>query len=98
MNRGRSGLLRRERGDVVNLVWFILIGALAGFLAGKIMTGTGFGFLRNLIVGIIGGLLGGWLFELVELRSVGLIGSLITATVGSVVLLVLLNWLTRKKK
>ncbi len=83
--------------SLTNLVWFILIGALAGFLAGKIMKGTGFGFLRNLVVGIIGSLLGGWVFGLFGLESVSLIGSLITATVGAIILLALLNWLTRKK-
>ncbi len=82
----------------MNFVWFILIGALAGFLAGKIMKGTGFGFLKNLVVGIIGGLVGGWVFDLLQLKSVGLIGSLITATVGAVILLALMNWLTRKTK
>jgi len=74
----------------MGFLWFILIGALAGWLAGKIMRGQGFGLLGNIVVGIIGGLLGGWLFSLVGLSpSAGFWGSLVTATVGAVVAIAL---------
>ena len=68
-------------------LWFIIIGILAGFLAGKIMRGGGFGILVNLIVGIIGAVLGGWIFGLLGIAAGGIIGSLVTATVGAIVLL-----------
>ena len=68
-------------------LWFIIIGILAGFIAGKLMRGGGFGILVNLIVGIIGAVLGGWIFGLLGIAAGGIIGSLVTATVGAVVLL-----------
>ncbi len=68
-------------------LWFILIGIAAGWLAGQIMKGGGFGLVGDLIVGVIGALLGGFLFGLLGLSATGLLGSLITATVGSMVLI-----------
>lgn len=69
-------------------IWYIIIGLIAGWVAGKIMRGGGFGFFVNIIVGIIGGVLGGWLFSLAGLQSTGgIIGSLIISTLGAIVLL-----------
>ena len=75
----------------MTLLWFILIGLAAGWLAGQIMKGGGFGLVGDLIVGVVGALLGGFLFGLLGISAGGLIGSLITATVGAVVLI----WLMR---
>ena len=63
----------------MSFIWFILIGILAGFVAGRLMRGGGFGLIVNLVVGIIGGVLGGWLFGLLGISAGGIIGSLITA-------------------
>ena len=72
----------------MSFIYFLLIGAAAGFLAGKVMKGRGFGVLGNIAVGVIGGILGGWLFGFLGIStSGGLLGSLITAFVGAVVLL-----------
>lgn len=72
----------------MGFLWFLIIGAVAGWLAGQIMKGGGFGIVGNIIVGVVGGLLGGWLFGLLGVSAGGgLIGSLITALVGAVVLL-----------
>jgi uncharacterized membrane protein YeaQ/YmgE (transglycosylase-associated protein family) len=71
----------------MNFLWFLLIGAVAGWLAGLIMKGDGFGVLGNIIVGVIGAFIGGFLFGLLGFSSSGLIGSLITALVGAIVLL-----------
>jgi uncharacterized membrane protein YeaQ/YmgE (transglycosylase-associated protein family) len=80
----------------MDFVWFILIGIVAGWLAGLIMKGGGYGLLGDLLVGVIGAVLGGWLFGLLGIGSSGgLIGSLITATVGAVVLVVLLRLVRR---
>jgi len=76
------------------LLWTILIGIFAGFLAGHVVRGRGFGVLMDLIVGIVGSILGGWLFSLVGLVSYGLIGRLFTAFIGAVILL----WLVRAIK
>jgi uncharacterized membrane protein YeaQ/YmgE (transglycosylase-associated protein family) len=78
----------------MNFLWFLIIGSLAGWLAGQLMKGSGFGLLGNLIVGIVGGVLGGMLFGLLGIGGSGLIGSLVTATVGAVVLL----WIVSKLK
>lgn len=72
----------------MSLLYFILIGAIAGWLAGQIMKGGGFGLLVNIILGIIGGAVGGWLFGQLGISAGGgLTGSLITATVGAVAVL-----------
>ena len=63
----------------MGFIWYIIIGIVAGFLAGKIMRGGGFGLVINLLLGILGGVLGGWVFALFGLAASGLIGSLITA-------------------
>jgi uncharacterized membrane protein YeaQ/YmgE (transglycosylase-associated protein family) len=77
--------------DVQSLIIFLIIGAVAGWLAGLIMKGRGFGLLGNIIVGIIGAVVGGFLFGLLGLAAGGLIGSIVTATVGAVVLLFLIG-------
>jgi uncharacterized membrane protein YeaQ/YmgE (transglycosylase-associated protein family) len=75
----------------MTLLWFLLIGLAAGWLAGRIMRGGGFGLIGDLIVGVIGALLGGFLFGLLGISAGGLLGSLITATVGAIVLIALLR-------
>ncbi|HAW91536.1 MULTISPECIES: GlsB/YeaQ/YmgE family stress response membrane protein [unclassified Arsukibacterium] len=71
----------------MNFIAFLIIGALAGWIAGNIMKGKGFGLLGNMLVGIVGAFIGGFLFRLIGLASFGFIGSLITATVGAIVLI-----------
>lgn len=75
----------------MNFLWEILIGILAGWLAGQIVKGRGMGVLVDLIVGIIGALLGGWIFGMLGMASYGLIGQLVVATVGAVILLLLIR-------
>ncbi len=72
----------------MDFIWFILIGLAAGWLAGQLVKGGGFGLLGDIIVGVIGALLGGFLFSALGLSSGGgLLGSLLVATIGAVVLL-----------
>ncbi len=76
----------------MNLVWFLIIGVVAGWLAGKLVKGGGFGLVGDLVVGVIGAVLGGWLFgSFGASLGGGLIGSLIVATVGAVILLFLVR-------
>ncbi len=77
-------------------LWFLLIGAIAGWLAGLLARGRGFGLLGNIVVGVIGALVGGFVFSLFGLQSVSTMGSLVTATVGAVILLAALRFATRK--
>ncbi|PZO36850.1 MAG: GlsB/YeaQ/YmgE family stress response membrane protein [Pseudanabaena frigida] len=73
----------------MNFIWFILIGLAAGWLAGQLVRGGGFGLGGDIIVGVIGALLGGFLFTTFGVSTGGgLLGSLIVATIGAVVLLV----------
>ena len=73
------------------IFWFLLIGLAAGWLAGQIMKGGGFGLIGDLVVGVIGALLGGILFDLFGLHAIGLLGNLVMATVGAIILIVLLR-------
>lgn len=79
-----------------SLIWFLLIGLIAGWLAGRVMRGGGFGLVGDMIVGVIGALLGGWLFGKLGISAGGgLIGAIITAFVGAVVLILLLRLIKR---
>lgn len=78
-------------------LWFLLIGIAAGWLAGQLMKGGGFGLVGDLIVGVIGALLGGFLFSLFGLSANGLLGSLVTATVGAMALIALLRVVNRPR-
>ena len=80
----------------MNWLWFIIIGLVAGFLAGAVVKGHGFGILGNLIVGVIGAVLGGFIFGLLGISASNLMGALVCAFFGAVVLLVLLGFVGRK--
>ena len=74
------------------LIWEICIGILAGFLAGKIMRGKGYGVLMDLLLGLVGAVVGGFVFGLLGLYGYGLLGQLVIATAGAVMLV----WLVRR--
>lgn len=82
----------------MSFIWYILIGLVSGAVAGKLMRGGGFGWIVNLIVGIIGGVLGGWLFSILGIHTSSIIGSLITSVVGAIFLLWLVGLLNRSTK
>jgi uncharacterized membrane protein YeaQ/YmgE (transglycosylase-associated protein family) len=71
----------------VVLIWQIVIGIVAGWLAGKIMRGRGYGVLIDLLLGIVGSILGGFVFRLLGLYAAGLVGQLVVATAGAVLLI-----------
>ncbi len=79
-------------------LWFILIGLVAGWLGSLIMKGRGSGFLLNIVIGIAGGLIGGWIFGLFGLAPASRFGSLITALVGAVVLLWIASLFRSRRK
>ncbi len=80
---------------MMNLILFLIIGGVAGWLAGLIMKGRGFGVLANVGIGIVGSFIGGILFRLLGLASQGAVGELVTATVGAVVLLAVVGKLKK---
>jgi len=75
----------------MHFIWFILLGAVAGWLAGQITKGGGFGLLGNIVVGILGAVIGGWLAGALGIWSSSLLGELLIATGGAVVLLFLIG-------
>ena len=77
------------------LIWVVVIGLLAGWLAGQITKGKGFGVLGDLIVGVIGSLLGSFVFGLLGIYASSLVGRLILAVVGAILLLYLIRFIRR---
>jgi uncharacterized membrane protein YeaQ/YmgE (transglycosylase-associated protein family) len=75
-----------------SLVVILLVGLVAGWLAGKIVQGTGFGIIGDLIIGIIGAFIGDWLLPQVGIHlGVGIVGAIVNATIGAVVLLLIIK-------
>jgi uncharacterized membrane protein YeaQ/YmgE (transglycosylase-associated protein family) len=80
----KTTILRRR---VINFLSWIVVGLIAGWLAGQVMKGGGYGVLVDIILGILGGFLGGWIFGLLGIGAgSGMIGSIIVAFVGAVIL------------
>lgn len=78
------------------LVIWILIGALAGWLAGLVVRGFGFGVIGNIVIGILGAILGGWLFGVAGIAiGAGIVNTIFTAFIGAVVLLLIVRALKR---
>lgn len=74
------------------LIWWIVVGGIAGWLAGKVMRGGGYGVLMDILLGMVGAILGGWLFNMLGIYpGFGLIGSILVAFIGACILL----WLVR---
>ncbi len=75
------------------LIVTLVIGAIAGWLAARVLKKTGFGLIGDIIVGVIGGYIGTWLWDVLSLPPVGVfpINAIVTSTVGAIVLLVLLR-------
>lgn len=80
---------------MLGIIFSILLGCLAGFCAGKLMKGGGFGFVMNSILGLLGGALGGWLFSQLGIQWGGLLGQLGTAIVGAVVIIYIASLLKK---
>lgn len=77
--------------DIISLIIFLAVGALAGWLAGNVIKGRGFGAIGNILVGIVGAVLGGFVFGLLGITAGGLLGSIIMATIGAVILLYVIS-------
>ncbi len=78
------------------VVWWLIVGLIAGFLASLVMRGGGYGIIGDIIAGIIGGFIGGWLFGLLGISAGGgLIGSIIVAFIGACILIAILRLVTR---
>ncbi len=75
----------------MEILWMIILGGLAGWVAGLIFKGSGSGIVLNIIVGILGSMIGGWLFREIGITPEGGIGSFIAAVVGAIILLLIVR-------
>ena len=79
----------------MDILWWLLVGLVAGWLAGMLMKGRGFGVIGNIIVGILGAIIGGAVLRAVGLFPQGVSGALISAFIGAVVLLFLISLINK---
>ena len=77
------------------LLGWLVIGTVAGWLTGKLVRGVGYGILVDLVLGLIGSVIGGWIFGQLGIHSHGLFGSLAAATIGAVLLVALVRLVRR---
>jgi uncharacterized membrane protein YeaQ/YmgE (transglycosylase-associated protein family) len=76
---------------MAHVIWWIVVGLIAGWAAGRIMKGGGYGMLADILLGIVGGLVGGWVVGLLGFGAGGFIWSVVVATLGAIILI----WVTR---
>ncbi|AOI82580.1 MULTISPECIES: GlsB/YeaQ/YmgE family stress response membrane protein [Burkholderia] len=81
--------------DVHGLIVWLIIGAVAGWLAGVLVKGGGFGLLIDIVVGIVGAVIGGWLAGLLGIGFSGILGSIVIAVIGAVILLFVIRLFNR---
>jgi len=82
--------------DAHGIIIWLIIGAIAGWLAGTLLRGGGFGLIGDIIVGIIGAVLGGWLAGVLGLHiASGMVSAIITATVGAIILILIVRAIKR---
>jgi uncharacterized membrane protein YeaQ/YmgE (transglycosylase-associated protein family) len=80
----------------MDFIWFIVVGLVAGWLAGLLVKGGGFGVIGDIVVGVLGALLGGFLFSSMGASlGGGLIGSIVVATIGAVILIFVVRLIKR---
>jgi len=99
VGRARSGRFLSKETMMLepqSLIVWLVIGLIAGWLAGQIVKGYGFGLVGNLVVGVVGAFIGGWLLGLLNIHiGGGILAAIINATVGAVVLLVIVGFFKR---
>jgi len=82
--------------SIESLLIIVVVGVVAGWLAGQLVKGSGFGLIGDLIVGVIGAFIGGWLLPRLGISiGAGIVGGIISATIGAVILLVVLRLVRR---
>jgi len=82
--------------DLTALLVFIIVGAIAGWLAGLVVKGFGFGLIGNIVLGIVGAVFAGWLFPTLGISlGAGIVGSIISAAIGAIIILLLVRLIKR---
>ena len=80
----------------MSILIFLLVGAVAGWLAGTLIKGGGFGLIGDIVVGIVGGLIAGWLFPQLGFGlGGGIVGAIITSAIGAIILLLIIRLIKR---
>lgn len=97
------GMMQNNYGVYVYLrehsfVWWIFIGLVAGWLAGTVSRGRGFGCLANMALGLVGAVVGGWIFQKLGIEYFGFFGSLAAATVGAVLLVAIARFFSGESR
>lgn len=83
--------------DTHSLIIWLVVGAVAGWLAGTVVKGGGFGLVGDIVVGILGAFVGGWLAGVLHVQvGTGLISAILTATAGAIVLIALVRLIRRR--
>ena len=86
----------------IQLIWTIIYGAICGYVASRILGGDGFGFLGNIVIGILGGLIGHKVFDWLDFNIQNkIISNLVSSVAGAIILIIILEWLqasTKKKR
>jgi len=83
--------------DFSQLIWFLIIGVAAGWLAGQIFRGSGYGLWGDLAVGVVGAVIGGYFFSLLGISAYGTIGAIVTSTIGALLFLWILRLFSRPR-
>jgi uncharacterized membrane protein YeaQ/YmgE (transglycosylase-associated protein family) len=82
--------------DATTIIVWLVVGAIAGWLAGQVVKGSGFGLVGDIVVGIVGAVIAGWLFPYLGISlGGGIIGAIIAALIGAVILLVIIRLVRR---
>jgi uncharacterized membrane protein YeaQ/YmgE (transglycosylase-associated protein family) len=83
----------------MNLVSWVIVGAIAGWLGGQIMRGRGFGCIGNIVIGLVGAVIGGFVFQKLQIElAFGVLNEVVTALVGAVILLGIANILLPQRR
>ena len=82
--------------DATTIIVWLVVGAIAGWLAGQVVKGSGFGLVGDIVVGIVGAVIAGWLFPYLGISlGGGIIGAIIAALIGAIILLVIIRLIKR---
>lgn len=81
---------------VSEIVYILIVGLTAGWLAGKIMKGKGYGLVGDLVVGVLGAIVGSWLFGVLGLGTYGILGAIVVALIGALLLLYLVRLVKKR--
>ncbi len=79
----------------MDIIIWLIAGIIAGWLTGMVMKGSGYGLIGDLVIGLLGGLIGGWLFGRIGFPIGGLIGQILVAAIGGIILVVVIRLLRR---